>query len=226
MTSRPIRIVLADDHPIVRQGLRALLETEPDLAVVGETGDGLDALALVERLEPDILVVDVMMPGIGGIEVTRQVARRRGSTRVVVLSVHSEEVYALEAFRNDASAYVAKGASAAELLVALREVAAGRRYLSPPLADKAVEHYAEKAKAGPADLYGTLTTREREFLCLAAQGLTNAEVAQRLGISSRTAESHGAHVLRKLRLRSRCELVRYAVAKGIVSAGAGRQPGR
>jgi DNA-binding NarL/FixJ family response regulator len=156
-----LRIVMADDHPIVRKGLRALLEAEPDCRVVGEADDGPAALDLVEQLKPDILVVDVIMPGLGGLEVTRQVRHRVPTTRVIVLSMHANEPYVLEALRNGAAAYVLKTTSTHTLVEAVREVAAGRRYLSPPLTERAIHFYADQAQhaAQAIDRYELLTTR-------------------------------------------------------------------
>lgn len=209
-------IVLADDHPIVRQGLRTLLEAEPDLTIVGEAADGLETVELAARLRPQVLILDLMLPGLSGLEVTRQVHQRSPQTRVVILSMHANEAYVLEALRNGAAAYVLKEAGAAELLQAVREVTAGRRYLSPPLSERAIEAYVEKAAAIPLDQSETLTTREREVLHLAAEGHSNPEIAARLGISPRTAETHRANLMRKLGLRSQTELIRYAMRRGII----------
>lgn len=210
-------IVLADDHVLVRQGLRALLESEPDLAVVGEVGDGLAVAELVERLKPDVLIVDVVMPGLSGLEVTRQVVQRSPRTRVVVLSMYANEAYVLEARRNGALGYVLKDASASDLVRAVREAVAGHRYLSPPLSEEAIEEYAKRALPDGLDPYDTLTTREREVLHLAAQGCSGPEIASRLSISPRTVETHRAHLRDKLDLHNQTDLVRYAVQRGIVS---------
>lgn len=212
-------IALVDDHHIVRQGLRSLLEAEPDLIVVGEESDGLRALNLVERAKPDLLILDLMMPGLNGLEVARQVSKRCPQTRIVVLSMYATEAYVLEALRNGAAAYVVKDASPGEVLKAIREAAAGRRYLSPPLTDRAIEAYLARGGSEPLDLYETLTTREREVLHLAAQGLASAQIAARLSISPRTAETHRANLMRKLDLHSQTDLVQYAIRRGIVSAG-------
>jgi len=209
-------ILLADDHPVVRQGLRALLEAEQDFTIVGEAADGLEVAGLVERLRPNVLVLDLMLPGLGGIEVTRQICHRFPQTRVVILSMYANEAYVLEALRNGAAGYVIKEASAAQLVQAVREVSAGRRYLSPPLSENAIEAYLQKAQATPLDLYETLTSREREVLHLAATGNSNIETADRLGISSRTAETHRANLMRKLGLHSQTELIRYAMRRGIL----------
>jgi DNA-binding NarL/FixJ family response regulator len=209
-------IVLADDHVVVRQGLRALLEAEPDFAIVAEAADGLEVADLVERLKADVLVLDLMLPGLNGLEVTRQVQQRWPQTRIVILSMYANEAYVLEALRNGAAAYVLKEASAADLVHAIREVMAGRRYLSPPLSESAIELYVQKAKAAPRDAYEALTTREREVLQLAAEGQSNPEIADRLGISARTVETHRANLMHKLDLRSQTDLVRYALRRGIL----------
>lgn len=211
-----IRIVLADDHHVVREGLRALLETEPDFSIVGEAADGLATVDLVERLKPDVLVTDLMMPALSGLEVARQVALRSPTTRVVILSMYANEPYVLEALRNGAAGYVLKDSTGADLVQAVRQVLTGDRYLSPPLSARAIEAYVQKAEAGSLDIYETLTTREREILHLAAQGCSNAEVATRLSISPRTAETHRANMMRKLGLRTQVDLVRYALRRGIL----------
>lgn len=209
-------IVLADDHQLVRQGLRALLEGESDFRVIGEAGDGLEAVRLVERLNPNVLVLDLMMPGINGLEVTRQIKKNSFQTSIVILSMYADEAYVLEALGNGASAYVLKDSNASDLVHAVREVAAGRRYLSPPLTDRAIEVYQETAKATAIDKYETLTTREREVLHLSAEGCTSSEIASRLGISARTAETHRTHLMNKLGLHTQVELIRYALRRGII----------
>lgn len=210
-------IVLADDHHVVRQGLRVLLEAEPNFSVVGEAAEGLAVIEMVGRLKPNVLIADVMMPGVNGLEVTRQVRQRSPETRVVILSMYADEAYVLEALRIGAAGYVLKGANAAELIQAVREVAAGRRYLSPPLTDHAIEAYVRKAQAVPLDRYETLTTREREVLHLAAEGCSHSETAARLGISPRTAETHRGNLMRKLGLKTQTDLVRYAFRRGILA---------
>ena len=210
-------IVLADDHHVVRQGLRALLEGEPGFSVIGEAAEGLAVIEMVERLSPDVLVVDVMMPGLTGLEVARQLRQRSPQTRVLMLSMYANEAYVMEALRLGASGYVLKGASAAELVQAVREAAAGRRFLSPPLTEHAIEAYVQKAQAAAPDRYEMLTTREREVLHLAAEGYTHSEVAARLGISPRTAETHRANLMRKLGLKTQTDLVRYAFQRGILA---------
>ncbi len=210
-------IVLADDHPVVRQGLRALLEAQQDFTIAGEASDGLETVALVEQLKPSVLLLDVMMPGLNGLEVARQVRQRSPHTKVIILSVYKNEAYVLEALRNGASGYVLKDSSAADLVVAVREVCAGHRYLSQPLSDRAVEAYVQRAKAAPLELYETLTSREREVLHLAAEGYSNAQIGDRLSISPRTAETHRANLMRKLSLQNQSDLIRYAVRRGVIT---------
>lgn len=212
----PITIALADDHHVVRQALRTLLETEADFSVVAEAPDGLAAVQVVERHAPAVLVVDLMMPGLNGTEVTRQVARRHPDTRVIILSMHVNEAHVMEALRNGARGYVRKDATAADLIRAIREVAAGHLYLSPPFADNAIEAYRKRAEDAAVDPYARLSDREREVLHLAAEGLGNTELAGRLGISPRTVETHRANVMRKLGLQRQADLVRFALRRGIV----------
>ena len=208
-------IILADDHNIVRQGFKALLENQQDLSVVAEAGDGLEAVRLTTRLKPDVLVVDLIMPGLNGLEVTRQVGKLFPDTRVIVLSMYADEPYVIEALQNGACGYVLKESNISDLVKAIHEVAAGRHYLSSPLSELAIAAYKEKTKGVSIDLYNTLTTREREVLQLVAEGNTNAEIAARLFISERTVESHRATMMQKLSLTSRGDLIAYALKRGL-----------
>jgi two-component system, NarL family, response regulator NreC len=211
-----ITVILADDHQLVRQGVRSLLEHEPDMSVVGEASDGLKAVDLTARLKPQVLVVDLIMPGLSGVEVTRQVTRLSPATRVILLSMYMDEPYVIEALRYGAYGYVLKESNISDLIRAIREVTKGRHYLSPPLSERAVDAYLEKIGDAPLDLYDTLSTREREVLHLAIEGFGNAEIAERLYISVRTTEAHRASMMRKLSLRSQTDLIRYAIGKGII----------
>jgi DNA-binding NarL/FixJ family response regulator len=211
-----ISVVVADDHHIVRRGLRALLDGEADIRVVGEAADGLDAVAVVERLQPHVLVLDLMMPGINGLEVARRVRHRESRTQVVMLSMYGDEGYILEALRNGAMAYVLKDADPRDLLTAVRDAASGRRYLSLPLSESAVAEYMERFQTSAPEGYETLTTREREVLHLVTEGHTNARIGERLGISPRTADTHRTNLMRKLHLHSQTDLVRYALQRGII----------
>jgi DNA-binding NarL/FixJ family response regulator len=210
-------VVLVDDHQVVRQGLRALLEAEPDVFVVGEAGEGLEALELVERLKPDVLVLDLILPDLNGLEVTRRICQHPTQTRVVILSMRASEAYVLEALRNGATAYVLKASSAADLVQAVREVSAGRHYLSPPLSERAIAAYLQKAKESPLDPYEMLTAREREVLHLAAQGYNNNDIASRLSISPYTAMTHRSNIMGKLDIHTQTDLIRYAIQRGIIT---------
>jgi len=210
-----IRIVLADDHAILRQGLKALLAEETDFQVLGEAGTGLDALKLVERLKPDVLVVDVMMPEMNGLEVTRQARERSPGLKVVVLSMHAREAYVMEAIRNGASAYVLKDSQARDLVQAIRDVMAGRRFLSAPLTDRLISDYFDRAQE-VADPFDALTAREREVFQLVAEGLTSGDIGDRLSISARTVDVYRANIMHKLHLRGQTDLIRLALKRGIL----------
>jgi two-component system response regulator NreC len=209
-------ILLADDHALVRQGLRALLGEEPEFNVIGEAGSGLDTIRLCGELKPDVLVLDIMLEDVSGIEVARQVKESCPHTAIVVLSMYGDKKHVLEALQAGAKAYVVKKSVSSELVQAVREALVGRRYLGPSLADVVVDAYLEKAGSGPADPYDSLSNREREVVHLAAHGYTNAEIAERLCISRRTVETHRANAMRKLDLGNHTELLRYALQRGIL----------
>ncbi len=211
-----ITVVLADDHPVVRMGLRTLLENEPDFHVVGEAEDGLQIGNLVKRLNPNVLILDLMMPGINGMEVTRQVKKNSPATHVIILSIHTNEAYVVETLKNGASGYVLKDTPGDELVKAVREVIAGNYYLSAPFSEKALDLYIQKIEASATDPYETLTAREREVLHMASEGFSNTEIANRLSISHRTVEVHRANLMRKLGLKNHAELVRYAIQRGFL----------
>jgi two-component system, NarL family, response regulator NreC len=211
-----ISILLADDHPLVRRGLRSALEAEPSVAVVAKSGDGLETVRLAERLQPDVLVLDLMMPGLGGLDVLPIVRQRCPRTHVVVLSMYACNEFVLQALKNGAVAYVLKGCDPAHAVEAVRRAAVGRRYLSPMLSDGAFEAYQEKADSAPTDPHDLLTPRERQALQLAAEGYSNAEIGARLSISPRTAEMHRAHAQRKLGLKTQADLIRYAIRRGML----------
>lgn len=211
-----IRIILADDHKIVREGIQRLLEEESDLQVIATAADGLETVRLVDAQPPDVLIADLMMPGINGLEVTRQVAQRYPQVHIIILSMHAEEAYVLEALRSGAMGYVLKDNGHIDLLTAIREVQAGRRYLSAPLSERAIDAYVSSAPQVSGEPYDSLTPREREVLQLAAHGHTAAEIAQRLTISPRTVETHRANLMQKLGLRGQAELIRFALQRGIL----------
>lgn len=211
-----ITIVVADDQGIVRQGVRALLESDAEFSVVAEAADGIEALELVEKLKPTVLVTDAMMPGLTGMEVTRQAKQRSPNTRVLIVSMYSEEAYVLEALKNGADGYVLKNETMPALLEAVHVVLNGKRYLSPPLTEKAIEAYISKAYAAMSDDYDTLTNREHEVMQLAAEGHSSSAIAARLSISQRTAETHRTNIMRKLGLHNQVDLIRYAVRRGLI----------
>jgi len=213
-----ITIALAEDHHLVREGFKLVLSAESDFKLIGEAADGLAAVQLVEQRKPNVLLLDLMIPRLHGLEVTRQVRQESPGTRVVILSMHADEPYVMEALRNGASGYVLKDCTAADLVQAVRTVVAGRRYLSPVLAERALTGYVEHPGESALDLYETLTNRERLVLQLAAEGKTSGEIGTALFISPRTAETHRAHLMRKLSLRSQTDLVRFAIRRGIIAA--------
>jgi len=211
-----VTVLLADDHPIVRQGLRHLLEVQPDLRVVGEASDGPEAVQLAETLKPDVLVVDMMMPGLNGLEVLRQVKKRSPATCSIVLSMQSADVYVVEALKAGALGYVLKETGPSELVDAVQQVIQGQRYLSPSLSERLIDVLLHKAEEITLDPYQMLTDREREVLQMAAEGMTASEIAKRLSISPRTAELHRSRMMDKLGLRNQTELIRYALKRGIL----------
>jgi two-component system response regulator NreC len=213
-----IRVVLVDDHAVVRSGLRLLLEAEEDLEVVGEAGNAKDAIFRARAMKPDVILLDVVMPGESGIDVLPKLLAESPGTKVLVLSMQDDPSYVREAFAAGANGYVLKEAADEEVVAAVREIAGGGRYVHPALGARMVTAEAEERAAAEAD---PLSEREREVLRLLALGHTNQEIAQRLYISVRTAESHRAHIMQKLRLNTRAELVRYALSQGLLEE---RQP--
>ena len=211
-----VTILLADDHPIVRQGLRHLLEASPDLKVVGEADNGLQAVQLAEKFKPNVLVVDMMMPELNGLEVLKQVKERSPATCCIVLSMQSADVYVAEALRAGALGYVLKETGPSELVNAVHLVIGGQQYLSPRISERLDELQIDKAEEMISDPYQTLTNREREVLQMAAEGKTAADIAKILSISPRTAELHRGRMMSKLGLHNRADLVRYAVKRGIL----------
>lgn len=212
-----ITAIIADDHEIVRHGLRGILDQDGTCRVVAEAADGLTATQLVEKHKPSILILDLNLPRLHGLEVLRQVRTSSPHTRVIVLSMHNDEPYVIEALRAGAMAYLLKGAESQDISKALKEVLAGRRYLSATLSEWAINALLSKPADGNDPLQ-TLTQRERMVLQLAAEGLSNTEVAEKLFISPRTAETHRTNLLRKLGLQNQTDLVRFAIRKGLISA--------
>lgn len=207
--------IIADDHDIVRRGLRGILEGESSCRVVAEASDGLTAAQLVEKHKPQVLILDLNMPRLHGIEVLRQTRTSSPNTRVIVLSMHHDEPYVIESLRAGASAYILKGSESQEITQALKEVLTGRRFLSATLSEWAINALVAKP-ADDSDPLQSLTQRERMVVQLAAEGHTNAEIAEKLFISPRTAETHRTNLLRKLGLHTQTDLVRFAIRKGLI----------
>lgn len=214
-----IKVVVADDHAIVREGVRLILAKERDIDVVGEAADGAQALQLVEGAKPDVVVMDISMPGMGGIEATQKVKERYPKVNVLALTMHEDESYVFQLLRAGASGYVLKRAAAHDLVQAVRAAAKGEAFLYPSVARKVVEDYLKRVEAGEEkERYDGLTQREKEVLTLIAQGLSNQQIAEKLYISIKTVQTHRAHILEKLNLHDRTELVRYAIRKGLIEA--------
>jgi two-component system, NarL family, response regulator NreC len=209
-----IQVVLVDDHAVVRSGLHLLLDAQEDIEVVGEAGNAKDAIFRARALKPDVILLDVVMPGESGIEVLPKLLKESPETKVLVLSMQDDPSYVREAFAAGASGYVLKEAVDEEVVSAVREIASGGRYVHPALGARMISAEAEERAAAEAD---PLSDREREILRLLALGHTNQEIARRLYISVRTAESHRAHIMQKLRLSTRAELVRYALSHGLLA---------
>ena len=207
------RVLLVDDHAVVRAGLRRVLEAEPDIEVVGEAGTARDAVLEARATKPDVILLDVVMPGESGVDVLPRLLKEAPGTKVLVLSMQDDPRYVREAFAAGASGYVLKEAADSEVVGAAREVAAGGRYLHPALGARVISAEEEARAAIEAD---PLSDREREVLRLLALGHTNQEIAKMLFISVRTTETHRAHIMQKLRLKTRAELVRYALAHGLL----------
>jgi two-component system, NarL family, response regulator NreC len=210
-----IGVLIADDHAVVRSGLRMLIDAEADLETVGEAGTGDEAVRLARLLKPDVVLMDVVMPGKSGIDVTPAVLEVAPETKVLVLSMQDDPRYVHEAFSAGASGYVLKEAADSEVVGAIREVAAGNRYVHPALGARLVAAEAAARRKAEED---PLSEREREVLRLLALGHTNQEIAKTLYISVRTAETHRAHIMQKLRLSTRAELVRYAISEGLLES--------
>jgi two-component system response regulator NreC len=209
-----IRAVVVDDHAVVRSGIKLLLDREDDIEVVGEAGSAKDAVFEVRAQKPDVLLLDVVMPGESGIEALPNLLKESPETRVLVLSMQDDPSYVRKAFAAGASGYVLKEAADEEVVAAVREIASGGRYVHPALGARMVAAEAEERAAAEAD---PLSEREREVLRLLALGHTNQEISKLLFISVRTAETHRAHIMQKLRISTRAELVRYALAHGLVA---------
>ena len=215
---KKIRVLLADDHKMIRAGLRLVLEQQPDVIVAGEADDGREAVALAGELKPDVVVMDIGMPNLNGIEASLQIKQARPEAAIVMLSMHSDEGYILRALRAGAAGYILKDSAEADLVGAVRAVADGKSFFSPKVSRILLEDYMRKLrKTGAEDSYDLLSAREREILQLVAEGKSSKEVANLLNLSVYTVETHRGNIMQKLNLRGIPELILYAVRKGIVA---------
>jgi DNA-binding NarL/FixJ family response regulator len=211
-----IRIVLADDHALVRQGFRRILEDESDLAVVGEAGSGLEAIELVKTVQPDVVVMDMAMPEMNGLHAAREILKQRPSTRILILSMYSDEQYVRNALDAGVHGYILKGALETDMIRAIRAVAAGQQYLSPELASVLIRALQSKSGTADDDPYERLTQREKQVLQLIAHGKSNKEIAVLLDLSVNTVAVHRANLMNTLQIHKAAELVLYAVKRGLV----------
>ncbi len=212
-----IRVFLVDDHLILREGIRLLLEKVPDMEMVGEASEGGEAVAKVERLVPDVVLMDITMPGLNGLEATQQIKQRTPQVKVLILTMHETGQYLSQMLQAGASGYVVKTAASSELISAIRAVHQGDVYLYPSIARMLVEDYLQKVKTGEEKgSYEGLTSREREILMYIAEDKKNKEIADLLGISVRTVQAHRTNLMDKLGAHDRTELVKYAISKGLI----------
>jgi len=212
-----IRILLADDHTVVRKGLRLLLENEPGFQVIAEAATGHEAVEAAERSVPDVVVMDIAMPVLNGIEAARQILAKRPRTAIVFLSMHSDESYVLKALKTGARAYLLKDSAEYDLIHAVKAVSENKAFFSPAISKMLVDEYMQQMNArGVEDSYELLTTREREVLQLLAEGKSNKDVANLLNLSPHTIETHRSNILQKLNLHSGAELILYAIRKGVI----------
>lgn len=215
---RKIRILLADDHKLIRGGLRLLVEQQSDLAVVGEANDGREAVSLAKSLKPDVVVMDIGMPSLNGVEAALQITQAIPDISVVMLSMHSDESYVLRALKSGAKGYLLKDSAESDLIKAVRAVADGKSFFSPAVSKVLLDDYVRKLKrSGAEDSYDLLTPREREILQLVAEGNSNKDVANLLNLSVYTVETHRSNIMEKLKLRGIPELILFAVRRGIIS---------
>jgi DNA-binding NarL/FixJ family response regulator len=216
---KKIRVVVADDHTIVRKGLCAILEGEAEIEVVGEAEDGREAIKKVEQLQPDVVLLDITMPIMNGLEVTRQLRKRYEKLKILILTMHDNEEYVYETFRAGASGYLVKRSAPDELISAIKAVYREGSFLSPAISKRVINEYVRVGprKVNVDEEFGKLTEREREILQLIAEGRANREIAELLNISIKTVESHRSHLMDKLNIRNIAELTQYAIRKGLIS---------
>ena len=211
-----VSVLLADDHPIIRNGMKNLLEAVAGFSVVGEAEDGLQTVQLVEQLKPDVLIVDMMMPRLNGVEAIHQIKSRFPNTHCIVLSMQSADPYIVQALKAGASGYILKDSAPDEVINAIQQVLSGKRYLSPQLSDSLINLFVDKMETDALDPYNSLTAREREILQLAAEGLSNSNIAEQLSISVRTVEQHRQSMMNKMEFKKPTDLIRFALKREIL----------
>jgi DNA-binding NarL/FixJ family response regulator len=212
-----VRIILADDHKIMREGLKALLEKQTDIEVIAEAENGLEAVRLTQRLKPDIVIMDIGMPGLNGVEATRQIVTEVQGVKVIALSMHSDRRFVIEMLKVGAAGYLLKDSASEELTSAIRAVAANQPYLSPKVTDVVIKDYLNTISRSEPTAFNVLTAREREVLQMLAEGKTTKQIAFALNVSVKTIETHRQQMMEKLNIRSIAELTKYAIREGLTS---------
>ena len=212
-----IKIILADDHQIVRQGLRTLLDAEPDMKIVGEADNGRKTMGLAHELAPDVIIMDISMPDLNGIDATRQILLKSPEVKIIALSMHSDSLFVMNMFKSGALGYLLKDCALEELVKAIRTVMRQKTYISPGLSDILIKDFANHWGGAPVSAYVVLTAREREVLQLMAEGKTTMQIAGSLKVSSKTVEAHRKQIMNKLGLHSVAELTKYAIRQGLTS---------
>jgi two-component system response regulator NreC len=214
---KKIKLLVADDHKIFRQGIKMLLEEESDLQVVGEASDGREAVKKATELKPDVILMDIAMANLNGLEATRQIKKQLPSAKVIMVTMHKNEEYVLQSFQAGASGFILKEGAVEELVSAIRSINSDKSFLSPSISKTLIDAYMRKMETGKTETpFDLLTDREREVLQLIAEGYTNREVAKSLFISVKTVEAHRAHIMQKLNIHDIAKLVKYAIQKGLV----------
>lgn len=212
-----IKILIADDHKIIREGLRALIERQPGMEVIGEVGNGRKAVQLVRELLPDVIIMDIAMPDLNGIEATRQIVTKTPSVRVIALSMHSDKRFVVEMLKAGASGYLLKDCAFEELVYAIRAVTANKNYLSPKIADKVIKDYIRLFPTEDLSVFSALSPRQRQVLQLLSEGKGTSQIALDLQISVKTVETHRQQIMDKLNIHSIAELTKYAIREGLTS---------
>jgi len=214
---RKIKVVVADDHTILRQGIKALLDNQEGIEVVGEAKDGREAIKTIEELLPDVILMDIAMPGLNGLEATRRIKKKFPKTKVVVLTMHANEEYIFQILNAGADGYLVKETAFQDLISAINAVHKGGAFMSPSISKKVMTDYIQRAQGEEKVGFDTLTTREREILQLVAEGNSNKKIAEALFISPKTVETHRAHIMDKLNIHDRAGLIKYAIRKGMIN---------